>query len=262
MSEPAPAPPPFLPPTEVDAPGAELVTDPLPWNPAFLAHHKIAGVAITSPLPGSDRRLEDLLRFDGAGHLVERHLTSGPDPIGTWGLEWRDGRLAQVTETLPGGASSRTTVRYDTAGRPVEIAHPDAPDTPVEERLYDDAGVLTSRRWTRGGAPAGEEKIERDERGRMVAAVRLGLSGERMEERRTYDGDRLVGIAWTQPGAQKTWRLSYDPAGRISRIDIDTGASEAFAYDAEGFPKSRTKTAPAAPPQTVEYEFDQPRETP
>ena len=262
MTDKAPAPPPFLPPAEVDAPGAELVTDPLPWNPAFIAHHHIAGVTITSPLPGSDRQLHDALRFDGAGHLVERHLKSGPDPIGTWGLEWKEGRLVQVTETLPGGATSRTTYRYDAAGRPVEIAHPDAPDTPVEERRYDAAGALTSRRWTRAGAPAGEETIERDDKGRMVAAVRQGPAGERMEERRTWDGERLVGVAWTQPGAGKTWRLSYDPAGRITRIDVDQAGSEAFTYDPRGFPLSRTRTAPPSPPQTIEYEIDQPRETP
>ncbi|HEU5061214.1 MAG TPA: hypothetical protein VFU21_32005 [Kofleriaceae bacterium] len=260
MSEPAP--PPFLPPAEVDAPAAELVTDPLPWNPAFIAHHKIAGVTITSPLAGSERGLEDTLRFDAAGHLLERHLRSGPDPIGTWGLEWKDGRLVQVTETLPGGATRRTTVQYDGGGRPVEIAHPDEPDTPVEQRSYDANGALASRRWTRGGAPAGEERIERDAGGRMVAAVRQGPNGDRIEERRTYEGDRLVGVTWSQPGASKSWRLSYDAGGRVARIDIDGSGSEVFTYDQRGFPQSRTRTAPPAPPQTIAYEFDQPRETP
>lgn len=257
-----PAPPPFLPPAEVDAPGAELVTDPLPWNPAFIAHHRIAGVTIASPLPGSDRGLEDSLRFDGEGHLLERHLRSGPDPIGTWGLEWQGGRLVQVTETLPGGATSRTTVRYDEAGRPVEIAHPDAPDTPVEEREYDAAGVLVARRWKRAGQPAGEERFERDARGRMVAAVRTGPAGERVEERRTWEGDRLVAVAWTQAGAGKSWRLAYDAAGRVARIEVDQTGSHEFRYDPRGFPLSRTTVAPPAPPATIEYRFDQPRPTP
>lgn len=255
-------PPAFLPPTEVDAPGAELITDPLPWNPAFIAHHKIAGVTIDSPLPGSDRGLQDSLRFDPAGHLVERHLRSGPDPLGTWGLEWKDDRLVQMTETLPGGASSRTTYRYDAAGRVVEIAHPDAPEKVREERTYDAGGALTSRSWTHDHVPAGEQRFERDPRGRMVTAVRQSQQGEHMEERRTYQGERLTGIDWTQPGATKSWRLTYDPAGRIVRIDVDHAATQVFTYDARGFPITRVKNAPPAPLETIEYDFDQPRETP
>jgi YD repeat-containing protein len=261
VSEPAPAP--FLPPSEADAPGAELATDPLPWNPAFLAHHEIAGVTVLSELAGSDRGLEDSLRFDESGHLVERHLKSGPDPIGTWGLEWKEGRLVQLTETLPGGAVSRTTYQYDQAGRPVEIAHPDQVEKLVEQRVYDAGGKLATRRWTRDGAPSGEETIERDAQGRMRAAVRQSPQGERLEERRTYQADRLVGVAWTQPGASKTWRISYDKAGRIQRIDIDQGgAAEVFEYDERGFPRARRKTSPPAPPAVVEYRFDQPRATP
>jgi len=261
VSEPAPVA--FLPPHEADLPGDELTTDPLPWNPAFLAHHKIAGVTVLSELAGSDRGLEDSLRFDESGHLVERHLKSGPDPIGSWGLEWKDGRLVQLTETLPGGATTRTTYRYDQAGRPIEIAHPDRVEKLVEQREYDAAGRLAARRWTRDGAPNGEEKIERDAQGRMVAAVRQGTQGERLEERRTYQGDRLAGITWSQPGLEKSWRLSYDPAGRIQRIDVDSGA-EVFEYDERGFPRARRKTLPMpdAPTSTIEYRFDQPRATP
>lgn len=257
-----PPPPAFLPPTEVDAPGSELIADPLPWNPAFIAHHKIAGITITSQLPGSDRALEDSLRFDAAGHLVERHLSSGRDRFGTWGVAWKDDRVAQMTETLPGGASSRTTYRYDAAGRLVEIAHPDAPEKVREERTYDAAGALTSRSWTHDHVPAGDERFERDARGRLVAAIRQSQQGERMEERRTYQGDRLTAIDWTQPGGKKSWHLTYDPAGRIVRIDVDHAATQVFTYDERGFPLTRTKNAPPAPLETIEYDFDQPRDTP
>jgi YD repeat-containing protein len=167
-----------------------------------------------------------------------------------------------MTETLPGGATSRTTYRYDAAGRVIEIAHPDVPEKMIEERTYDAGGALTSRRWTSNGTPAGEERFERDPRGRLVAAVRESHQGERMEERRTYQGDRLTGIDWTQPGASRSWRITYDPDGRIVRIDIDRAATVVFTYDARGFPVSRAKNAPPSPLQTIEYDFDQPRETP
>ena len=265
-SEPAPAP--FLPPAEVDAPGDELTTDPLPWNPAFIARHHVTGVIILSRL--GDAELEDSLRFDPAGHLVERHLKSGRDSVGDWGLQWNEGRLEQLTETLPGGSTSRTTYRYDQAGRPVEIAHPDAVEKLIEVREYDAGRRLKARRFTRDGKPMGEERIERDERGRMAAAIRQNPEGDKLEERRTYQGDRLVGIRWSQRGVQKVWRLSYDPAGRITRIEVEQDSepsgAESYDYDERGFPRARSRTsaAPDAPATTVEFRVtaDQPRETP
>lgn len=262
------APPPFLPPPEVEAPGSEATSDLLPWNPAFLAHHDLTAVTVVTRMAGSDVVIEESLRFDGDGRLVARQMKSGSDQAGSWTFEWRGERLAQVTESLRGGATSRITYRYDDEGRPVEIAHPDTMDGLTEMREYDAAGRLTTRRWIRIGAPGDEERIERDAGGRMVAAIRTSPEGDRQEERRTYQGDRLTGMTSEVGTVKKVWRLAYDAAGRIQRIDVDVDgklfASDVFEYDERGFPRAvrRTSSVSDVPATTVEYRFDQPRETP
>ena len=135
------------------------------------------------------------LTRDRAGRLTSM---SGPGLRQTW--QWDAAGRMTLHEAVVDGASTRSEVVYDDAGRPLRVTGPEG----TTSYSYDAAGQLVSVE-----GPRGRETLTWDAAGALRERRRVSETGEEVE------------------------RFSYDGAGRLTARVRDGGATT-YTYDAAG----------------------------
>ena len=137
------------------------------------------------------------LTRDRAGRLTSM---SGPGLRQTW--QWDAAGRMTLHEAVVDGASTRSEVVYDDAGRPLRVTGPEG----TTSYSYDAAGQLVSVE-----GPRGRETLTWDAAGALRERRRVSETGEEEVERFSYDGaGRLT--ARVRDGGATTY--TYDAAGR------------------------------------------------
>lgn len=137
------------------------------------------------------------LTRDRAGRLTSM---SGPGLRQTW--QWDAAGRMILHEAVVDGASTRSEVVYDDAGRPLRVTGPEG----TTSYSYDEAGQLVGVE-----GPRGRETLTWDAAGALRERRRVSETGEEEVERFSYDGaGRLT--ARVRDGGATTY--TYDAAGR------------------------------------------------
>jgi len=206
-----------------------LVHDPAggTWGYDYDAEGRL--VASTDPLGHESRR-----RYDGAGRLAEL-----VDPTGNATRYTHDALGRVIREDRPDGAV--TTYEWDAWGRAQSVRLPDGDSLTYG---YTPAGRVRSVTTTEGRSWTNEY----DEAGRLASVTDAAGATTRF----AWDAcDRLVATTW--PGGRvdrtaydaegravetghgdRTWRASYDHAGRVTAATDPAGATRHYRYDLTG----------------------------
>jgi RHS repeat-associated protein len=188
--------------------------------------------------------------YDGAGRPVR---TTAPDGTYTTATYDYAGRAAGSADYSAGGVRLRTRSQaYDVSGNPVSVT--DARGT-TKTFTYDALGQLVSQREPISSSGTDADAIVTafgyDEAGRQTRFT----DGRGNDFVTTYNSWGLP-EKQIEPGSDGTFTMTYDLAGRLTRLDSPGGVSVASTYDVMGRLTGSSGTGAQATTKDKTYTYD------